>query len=217
MLLFLKNQQMVQAFLPHTSGEALADGVGSWCMNRRLEQLDATGPRHAAETGSKLAVVITYQILWCLPIRGGFSQVLGHPGIGRRSCHSHVNHLARLQLDNKAREEWSKEEISDLQEVTRPDLSCVVARDRSTISGLVAAACELLAYTSEWFACRGEGPASGVLRESFQRPRVDCPWPSLGSRQWFRRRPEAGEKRSWTYASNTGGRAPAALASLVSG
>src|SRR5215813_3450480 len=90
----LNNQQMVEAFLPHTAQEALADGVGSWCMNRRLEQLDATGRRHSAETGSKLAVVITYQILWCLPIRGGFSKLLGHPGIGRRSRHAHVNYLA---------------------------------------------------------------------------------------------------------------------------
>jgi hypothetical protein len=47
----LNNQQMVEAFLPHTSQAAFADGVGLWCMNLRLEQLDATGPRHTSEAG----------------------------------------------------------------------------------------------------------------------------------------------------------------------
>src|SRR5260221_431490 len=85
-LLLAEDEQMVQAFLPHTSQEALADGVGSWCMNRRLEQLDVTGRRHPEETGSKLAVVITDEILRCLPKRGCFPKLLRHPGIGRRSC-----------------------------------------------------------------------------------------------------------------------------------
>jgi len=82
-LLFLKNQQMVQAFLPDTPQEALADRIGSWRVIGSFEQLDATGRRHSAETGSILAVVITDQILGCLPIGCGFSQLLGHPGIGR--------------------------------------------------------------------------------------------------------------------------------------
>jgi hypothetical protein len=52
-----------------------------WCINRRFEQLNATDLRHSAESGSKLAIVITDQILGCLPIRRRFSQLLGHPGI----------------------------------------------------------------------------------------------------------------------------------------
>src|SRR5947209_4272065 len=56
-LLFLKNQQMVKAFLPHTSQEAFTDSIGSWCVIRGLEQLNATGRRHSAERGSKLAIV----------------------------------------------------------------------------------------------------------------------------------------------------------------
>ncbi len=82
-LLLLQDQQMVETCLPDASQEALADGVGSWCMNRRLEQHDATGRRHPQKTGSKLAVVITDEILRCLPKRGRFAQVLCHPGIGR--------------------------------------------------------------------------------------------------------------------------------------
>jgi hypothetical protein len=127
-LLLLKNQQVVQAFLPHTSGEAFADRIGSWCMNRRCENLNGTRGRHPSKTGSKFVIVITNQILGCLPIRGRFSQLLRDPDIGRRSCHAHMDHLPRLQCDEEERKERSKEEIGELQEVTGPDLSCVVVQ-----------------------------------------------------------------------------------------
>src|SRR6266567_4187007 len=58
-LLLLKDQQMIQAFLTNTSQEAFTDGIGSGSVNGGFEQLDATSRRHSAETGSKLAVVIT--------------------------------------------------------------------------------------------------------------------------------------------------------------
>src|SRR5215467_5460609 len=124
----LNKQQMVEAFLPHTAQEAFADGVGSWCMNRRLEQLDATGPRHTSEAGPKFGIVITNELFRCLSIGGRFSQLLGHPGIGRRACHAHVDHFARVQEGVEEREERSKEQIRHLQEVAGPDLSGVVTQ-----------------------------------------------------------------------------------------
>ena len=96
-LSIMKDQQMVEAFLPHTPQEALTDRIGSGSVIRSLENLDATCRRHPDETGSKLAVVIMNQILGCLPIRGGFSQLLGHPGIGRRSCHADMDHSSCLE------------------------------------------------------------------------------------------------------------------------
>src|SRR6266699_3834874 len=127
-LLLLQDQQMVETFLPYAPQEPFTQGVGSWGMNRRFEQLDATGRRYSAETGSILAVVITDQILGCLTIRRGFPEVLVHPGIGRRSCYSHVNHLARLQLDNEEREEWSKEEIRDVEKIAGPHPCRMIAQ-----------------------------------------------------------------------------------------
>jgi hypothetical protein len=70
----LQDQQMVQAFLPHTSHEALTDGIGSWCVIRRLEHLNGTCGRYTSEAGPKFAIVITNQVLRSLPIRGGFSE-----------------------------------------------------------------------------------------------------------------------------------------------
>ena len=119
---------MVQAFLPHAPEKPLANGIGSWRLNRRCEQLDATGRRHSAETGSKLTIMITDQILWRLSIGGGLAELLGHPRIGRRACHAHMDHLARPQFDKEEGKKRPKEQIGDLQEVTGPDLIGVRAQ-----------------------------------------------------------------------------------------
>ncbi len=92
-LLLLQDEQVVQAFFSDAPQEALTDRIGSWGMNRRFEKLNATGGRHASKTGSKLAVVITNQVLGRLPVRGSFSQLLRHPGICRRAYHAYVDHL----------------------------------------------------------------------------------------------------------------------------
>ncbi len=132
-LLLLKDQQMVEAFLPHAPQKAFADGVGSWGMNRRFEDLDATCPRHPSKAGPKFAVVITNQIFRCLSIWGRFSQLLRHPGIGRGSRDSDMDDSSCLEFDEEEGEERSKEEIGDLQEVARPDLSCVSAQKRAPL------------------------------------------------------------------------------------
>ncbi len=90
-LLLLKNQQMVQAFLSDAPQKAFADGIGSWGMNRRFENL--TRGRHASKARPKFVVVITNQIFRYVPIRGGFSELLRNPRIGRRSGHAQVDHL----------------------------------------------------------------------------------------------------------------------------
>src|SRR5436309_7826863 len=59
----------------------------------RLEHLDVTCPRHTSEVGPKFAIVITNQVLWRLPIRGSFPELLRHPGIGRRSCDADMDHF----------------------------------------------------------------------------------------------------------------------------
>jgi len=96
-LLLLKDQQVVEAFLPHTPHEAFADRIGAWRMRGRVENLDATCPRHPSKARPEFAIVITNQVLRCLAKGGGFSQVLGHPGISRRSCHADMDHSSCLE------------------------------------------------------------------------------------------------------------------------
>jgi hypothetical protein len=92
-LLLVEDEQLIKAFLPHTPGEAFADRVGSGSMIWRFKNLNSTRCRHTSETGTKFAIVITHQIPRCLPIWGGFPEVLRYPGIGRRSCHAYVDYL----------------------------------------------------------------------------------------------------------------------------
>jgi len=92
-LLLVEDQQVVEAFLPHTPQEAFAERIGSWRMKGRLENLESTRCRYPSKTWSKFAIIITNQILRCLPVRSGFSEVLRDPEIGRRSCHAYVDHL----------------------------------------------------------------------------------------------------------------------------
>src|SRR5215467_7073160 len=62
-LLLLKDQQVIEAFLPHASQKSLADGICSGCVVRGLEKLDANGPRHSSEAGPEFGIVIPNQIL----------------------------------------------------------------------------------------------------------------------------------------------------------
>src|SRR5260370_11514296 len=113
-LLLMEDLQMVKAFLPHTPHKAFADGVRSWRVIRRFENLNGTRYRYSSEAGPKFAIIITNQILRCLPIRRGFPKLLRNPRIGRRSCHTRVDHAPRFEFDDDEREERSKEEIRDL-------------------------------------------------------------------------------------------------------
>ena len=78
-LLLLKDQQVVEAFLPHAPQEAFTDRIGSGSVIRSLENLDITRCRHPSKTWSKFAIVITNQILRCLPIRRGFPERYAPP------------------------------------------------------------------------------------------------------------------------------------------
>jgi len=127
-LSLVKDQQVIETFLPHTPHEPLTDRIGSWSLIRCFEHFNATCRCHPEETRPKFAVVITKKIRGCLPIGSSFSKLLCHPGIGGRSRDADMDHSSRLQFDEEERKEWSKEEIGDLDEIAGPDLSCVVAQ-----------------------------------------------------------------------------------------
>src|SRR5215470_17006822 len=74
---FLPSLPVFQGVLP-----LLAPSSLTRCVSRgRFEDLDRARFRHTSKARSKLAVVLTKQVLGCEPIRGRFSQLLRHPGI----------------------------------------------------------------------------------------------------------------------------------------
>src|SRR5258708_17441108 len=58
-LLLVKDQQVVEAFLPHAPQEAFAERIGSWRMKGRFENLDSTRCPYPSKTWSKFAIIIT--------------------------------------------------------------------------------------------------------------------------------------------------------------
>src|SRR5258708_979283 len=100
-LLLLEDEQVIETLSPHTQEKPFTDRIGAFRMVRRGEHLDAAGCGHARETGSKLVITITNEIVRRLPIGSRLPQVLGGPGVGRRSSDTHMDDSPRLHIDNE--------------------------------------------------------------------------------------------------------------------
>lgn len=90
-LLLLQDEQMIETLSSYTAQKPLTDRIGSWCVVRRFEHLDAVGCGHVSETGSKLVITITNEIVRRLPKGSRLPQLLGGPGVGRSSCDTHMD------------------------------------------------------------------------------------------------------------------------------
>ena len=130
-LLLLEDEKMIETLSPHTPQKPFTDRIGPWRMVRRFEHLDAAGCGHASEIGSKFAIPISDEIFRRLSIGGYLSQLLGSPGIGRRPCDTHMNDSPRLHIENEESKQRVKEEVCDLQEITRPHVLRMVLQEGS--------------------------------------------------------------------------------------
>jgi hypothetical protein len=116
----VEDQQVVKAFLPHASQKAFTGCIGSRSVIGGSEHFNSTRCRDSRETGPKLVIVITEQILGGLPIGSGFPKLLRHPSIGRGSGNADMNHSPCLEFDDEEGKAGAKEEILHLQEVILP-------------------------------------------------------------------------------------------------
>ena len=66
--LFTEDQHVIQTFLSDTPQKAFTDGIGSWRVRGRFENLDTARCCHSSETGSKLAIMIANEVLRRLSI-----------------------------------------------------------------------------------------------------------------------------------------------------
>jgi hypothetical protein len=139
---------MVEAFLPHTSQEAFADGVGAFRMNRRLEQLDATVPRHTSEARPTLGIVLTIELFRLVPIGGRFSQRYG-PAWHRSASGSRPRGslCASFRSMTKKAGERSKEQSGGMQARHTPSCSPRDCGETCSTFGLVGMS-ERSSYTS---------------------------------------------------------------------
>ena len=141
------------------------------------------------------------------------------PRIGWRSGHAHVDPpFVSFRSTTKNACERSKEQISHRKARRMPRPARRGCAERCSTFALVAGGCEPSSCTYEWCACTRGCPVSGVHPVCVQhRRRRSFVAISLIKAIVSAATDLAYEKPSWTCVSNTGGRAPAALASLVSG
>src|SRR5215467_8793828 len=67
-VLLLKDQQVIETLLPHAPQEAFADCIGAGSVIGRLENLNPTRGDYPSKARPKFIIVITNQVLGCLPI-----------------------------------------------------------------------------------------------------------------------------------------------------
>jgi len=125
----MQDQQVIEAFLPHTPQEPLTDGIGSRGVIRGFENFDVTRLCNPREAHPKLAIVITDEVLRPCTIGGGLPKLLCGPSVGRTSCDAHMDHLPRLQFDDEEGEERTEKQVGDLQEIAGPDLPGMIVKE----------------------------------------------------------------------------------------
>jgi len=118
----MQDEHMIEALTPYTAEESLTDAIRAWGVIRSFENLNVTRLRNPSEAHTKLAVVITDEVLRPHTKGGSFPQLLCSPSVSGISCHPDVNHFARVQFDDEEGEQRVKEEIRDGEEVAGPDL-----------------------------------------------------------------------------------------------
>lgn len=73
-LLLMQDEQMVEAFTPHTPKKTFTDGIGSRSVIRYCENLDVTCLGNPCEAHPELAIMIPDEILRPLSKGGGLPQ-----------------------------------------------------------------------------------------------------------------------------------------------
>ena len=157
-LLLLENEEVIQAFSPHTTQKTFANGIGLRGLIRGSKHLDATGYRYSCKMLPEFPIIIPNQVFGCLPIWRCLPQLLRDPRIGGGSCHIHVHDFPRFQLDDEKGKQRMEEEIGDLQEITGPHQGSHDCGERSSKSVHERILDGSASYTSEWSVYSGESP-----------------------------------------------------------
>ena len=129
-MFLVEDKHVIQALSPDTPQKAFTNRIGAFRVIGRFQDLDAACCCNTSETGSKLAIIITDEILRRLSKRCGLPQLLCSPSVGRRARHSDMDHFPRFQLDDEERKKRTKAQVSHLEEIAGPDLSPMIAQKR---------------------------------------------------------------------------------------
>ena len=118
----MQDEQMIEALTPYTAEEPLTDGIRARGVRRSFKNLNVTRLSNPSEAHTKLAIVITDEVLWPHTKGGGFPKLLCNPSVCGISCHTDMDHFARVQFDDEEGRERPETQVGNREKVTGPDL-----------------------------------------------------------------------------------------------
>ena len=101
---FPHNQQVIEAFSPHSTQEPFADCVGLWSAVGRLSDFNGACRCDSDEFITVHAVPVVDQEAWGQVKRDGLPQLLCDPGIGQVMLWPKTS--SQLSRERKAQEVW---------------------------------------------------------------------------------------------------------------
>ena len=138
-LLLVKDQEVIQAFSSHAPQKAFTHGIRDGAFGTASEEPSSHSLLQRAQNSGQICDHYPESNILELVHTGSPPAAVRDPGIGRSSCHIHMNDPARLQLNDEESKHWTEEEIHHLQEITSPDVFCMIAQE--CFPGLATDAC----------------------------------------------------------------------------
>jgi len=129
-LFLVKDQEVIHAFSSDAPQKAFTNGICLRSSVRGAKYFDATRGSHARKIRSEFAIIIPNQILWCLSIRSCLPQLLCYPEIvGVRVTFTWITFRDFSEGVEECKK-WTKEKISNLQEIASPHFCCMITEKR---------------------------------------------------------------------------------------
>jgi hypothetical protein len=126
----MRNDDVVQTLAAKAAKKPFADRIGPRSLEEGAEYVDPAPDRHWCEDRPECCVIVADEIGGTLVERGGFTELLGDPGIGRMSRRAHMDHAARGRFHDDEGVDRPEEQVGHHDEIARPDARGVVVRER---------------------------------------------------------------------------------------
>ena len=151
---FTQDEDVIEAFAPHTPQQPLTDRVRAWGLDRRAEYLNAGSGCDGFKVGTVLAIVIADQISRREPEGRGLPQLLSDPLVCGRAGHAEMDDAPRAEFGDDEGKERPEEDVMSLEEIVGPDIFRMIAKEG--LPGLSVGA---------WRPSRPQVPLHGTFRD----------------------------------------------------
>lgn len=120
-VLFVKDEDVIEALASHAAEEALTDGVDQRGTHRGANDSRASALGNSVELGAELVVTIADDELRSIAESRRVAELLSGPRLSGGPRHAAVHHALGVDVDDEEREDRPEPDVVRLQEVAGPD------------------------------------------------------------------------------------------------